>query len=108
MTTTTETCQTEWREAYGLPISYCLTHGQDHKDCSPLAMTGCRTPGCTLPDTADHATIHSTSDEGLLSALLILTHRITGVRRDGENLSTLRAQRAQVRAEVLRRMGGTR
>lgn len=26
-------CEQEEREAYGFPITYCVTHGQDHRLC---------------------------------------------------------------------------
>lgn len=78
------------------------------------ATTTCRTEGCTLPETADHATIHAARPGDLLTAYASLTHQLHSARQNltqPERLTayrSLRAQRDTVQAEILRRMGGAR
>jgi hypothetical protein len=77
--------------------------------------TACRARGCWAPAEADHATLHTTSDTALLTALLGLTHRIQTAEQERgrtqaqvDHAIMLRGQRDLIRAEVLRRMGGAR
>jgi hypothetical protein len=73
--------------------------------------TACRARGCWAPAEADHATLHTTSDTALLTALLGLTHRIQTAEQERgrtqaqvDHVAMLRARRDLARDEILRRM----
>lgn len=84
-------------------------------------QTTCRMSGCTVDPSADHGTLHRTTNEGLLMAYASMTHQMDAATRDLRELGTygnlqqrraarngindLRARRAIVQAECLRRMG---
>lgn len=78
--------------------------------------TACRTPRCTAPPEADHATLHRTRNADLLTAAFALTHRMheaadtvraTNARWAEQTEADLRTQRDLITAELLRRLGET-